>query len=65
MIGVHRDVRVHAVHGFLCGLHLRLAHIICRVDYLSLEVGEVNHVRVNDTDSANSCRHEVHCRRST
>ena len=42
--GVHLHVRVDGEHLLLCRQHLGYAYIFCKMDYLTLQVAEVNHI---------------------
>ena len=56
----HLHIRVHGFHRFLGGLHFGLAHILCGVDNLALQIGEVNDIGISNTNRANTCCGEVH-----
>ena len=62
-VGLDGDIGVYSFHCLLCGLHLCLADIGGGVDYLALEIGEVDLVRISDTDSSHACCRKIHCRR--
>ena len=55
---LHRDERVDRGEPRLGGRDLRLADIRCRVEYLALEVGEVDAVRIADRQRPDTRRDE-------
>ena len=56
----HLHVGIHRFHRLFCGLHLQLAHVLGGVDNLALQIREIHDVGIGNTDSADTCRREVH-----
>ena len=59
----HVHVGIDTLHRFLCRLHFGLSQIIRRVDDLTLQVGQIDGIRIGNTDFPYACRRKIHCRR--
>ena len=59
VVGVHFHVRVDGLDFLLCALYLWHAHILGEMDDLTLEVGEVHHIGINDADASDACSSEI------
>ena len=55
------NIRVDRFHCLRSGFHLCLAHIIGGVDDLSLQVGKIYLIGINNTDRTNTCCSQIKC----
>ena len=59
MIGCHYHIRIDGNHLLLGAFHLRSVQVLGLVDDLALQVTEVNHIGIHDTDMSHASRSEV------
>ena len=59
VVGVHFHIRVDGFDFLLSAHHLRHAHILGEMDDLTLEVGKVHHIGINDTDASDAGGSEI------
>ena len=59
MICCHLHIRIDGNHLLLGTFHLRSVQVLGLVDDLALQVTEVNHIGVHDTDMSHASRSEV------
>ena len=65
LYGIHLHIRIDGKHLLLSREHLGNAHILSEMNYLALEVAQVNHIAVYDTYLAHASSCEVERNRST
>lgn len=59
MVGCYLHIRIDGNHLLLGAFHLRGVQVLGLVDDLSLQVAEVNHIGIHDTDMSHASRSEV------
>ena len=59
MVGCHLHIRIDGNHLLLGAFHLRGVQVLGLVDDLALQVAEVNHIGIHDTDMSHACRSKV------
>ncbi len=59
MVGCYLHIRIDGNHLLLGAFHLRGVQVLGLVNDLSLQVAEVNHIGIHDTDMSHASRSEV------
>lgn len=65
MICCHLYIRIDGNHLLLGAFHLRSIQVFGLMDNLALQVTEVNHIGIHDTDMSHASRSEVEGNRGT
>ena len=59
MVGFYLHIRIDGNHLLLGAFHLRGVQVLGLVDDLALQIAEVNHIGIHDTDMSHASRSEV------
>src|SRR5580704_13454237 len=65
LVSIDANLRIHAGQAFLGSLNLGPADVAGRKRNLALEIGEVDHVKIDDAQPPDSSRGEIESKRRT
>ena len=65
VIGIHGHIRVQPVHGLPGGVYLGLSQILCGMDDLPLQIGQIHHIGIGNSDGPYTRGGQIHGRRGT